>query len=276
MKLFVLTALAMIAFAANSVLNRLALTGDEAGPAAFAAVRVAAGALVLWALVRWRSGDFPDLKTARWPMALALLTYMLGFSFAYVALPSGAGALVLFGTVQVTMFAGGVLGGERVPPLRWLGAGVALAGLGYLLWPGGMALRLPIGAVALMVAAGIGWGIYSLLGRGAKAPLALSGLNFALALLPCAALWLVLRDALSLSATLAALTSGAVTSGLGYALWYAILPQLGASRAAVAQLTVPVIAVLGGVLLLGEALSLRLVLACALVLGGVGLSLVKR
>ncbi len=275
MQLILLTALTMIAFAANSVLNRMALAGGDIGPAEFAAIRLAAGAAVLLALVLARGGRLPaDGLRARAVGAGALALYMLGFSFAYVSLDAGLGALILFGGVQVTMFAGGLWGGERPSARRWVGAGVAFAGLVWLMWPGGGVAPDPLGA-ALMAAAALGWGIYSLAGRGAAAPLAMTAANFLYALPVALLVLLLLPSAGPVTAWGAGLAvlSGAVTSGLGYALWYSVLPRLQASAAAVAQLTVPVIAMAGGVALLGEGVTLPLVMAAAVVLGGVALSL---
>jgi drug/metabolite transporter (DMT)-like permease len=274
MKLAALTMIVLVAFAANSVLNRLALLEGGLGPAAFAAIRLAAGAVVLAALVRLGNGRVPLLGKGRAVGAAALALYMLGFSFAYLTLDAGLGALILFGGVQVTMFAGAVLAREAIPPRRWAGAGVAFAGLAWLLWPEGAGAPDPLGA-ALMAAAALGWGVYSLAGRGVADPLAATAANFAAAL-PAALLTLALAaDFGGATATgiVAALVSGALTSGLGYALWYAVLPRLGATRAAVAQLTVPLIAVAGGVAVLGETPTPRMLLAGAVVLGGVVLSL---
>ena len=266
-----LVALAMLAFAANSVLNRMALTEAGMGPAAFAVIRVAAGAMMLGALVMARGGWArlsPKLNAVN---ALALAAYMLGFSYAYVSLDAGFGALILFGGVQITMFAGSVLGGDVIPPRRWLGAGVAFAGLAWLLWPEGAAAPSLSGA-ALMGVAAIGWGIYSLRGRGASDPLATTAVSFLLALIPAGIAVAMLPDSLTTYGVVLAILSGAVTSGLGYALWYAVLPGLSASSAGVVQLTVPVIAIAGGALLLAEPVSMRLMLASVLVLGGVGLA----
>lgn len=267
-RLFGLVALTMLAFAANSVLTRAALAGDASGPAAFAALRLVAGALCLAALARWRSGLPRLVAPGRWQGAGALLVYMLGFSFAYVALDAGAGALILFGGVQMTMFAGALLGGERPHRARWIGAGVAFAGLVWLLWPGAGGAPDP-GAALLMALAAVGWGVYSLVGRRAADPLGETAANFIVAAPVACLLWAVLPDGLTLRGAVLAITSGAVTSGLGYALWYAVLPRLDASLAALAQLTVPVIALLGGALLLAEPPGLRLILASAVVLGGV-------
>jgi drug/metabolite transporter (DMT)-like permease len=266
MRLFLLTALTMLAFAANSILNRMALQDGATGPAAFAAIRLVAGALALWALVAWRGGGWRPLWQAGGAASLAL--YVLGFSFAYVSLPAGVGALILFGGVQITMFAGALILQEPVPARRWAGAALAFGGLVWLLWPIGGAAPDPAGA-ALMAAAALGWGIYSLLGRGATNPLRATAGNFVFAA-PLGLLTLaLLPDTATARGAALAVISGALTSGCGYALWYAVLPRLGAARAAVAQLTVPVIAAAGGLLLLAEGVSLRFALSALLVLGGV-------
>ena len=274
MRLFLLTALTMTAFAANSVLNRMALVEDGMGPASFAAIRLVSGALALAALVvlRREGRGLRLVAPGRVTGTLSLALYVLGFSFAYVTLDAGLGALILFGGVQVTMFAGAVLAREQVPPARWLGAGVALSGLAVLLWPEG-ATAPPIAGAALMIAAALGWGIYSLAGRGAGDPLGDTAANFVLAAPLGLLVVLLLPDGVTAQGVVLACLSGIVTSGLGYALWYTVLPRLAASVAAVAQLTVPLIALAGGVLFLGEALTLRFALASALVLGGVALSL---
>ncbi len=269
MRVFLLSALTMVAFAANSVLNRLALDAGEAGPASFAAIRLISGAVMLALLVAARGGGVK--WRVGWAGPAALVLYMLGFSFAYVSLPAGVGALILFGGVQVTMFAGALIGGDVVPMRRWLGAGVSFAGLCYLMWPSGGAAPDLWGA-GLMVAAALGWGLYSLIGRGVRDPLAVTAASFLWAAPVAVLVWLIRPDASSMAGLWLAVLSGAVTSGLGYALWYHVLPGLGATRAAVAQLSVPVIAIAGGALLLGEAVSLRVVLASLLVLGGVAIA----
>lgn len=271
MRLFLLTALAMCAFAANSVLNRTAVGRGLIDPVSFAVVRLVAGAAMLAVLmaVRARGVVWPG-----WQGRLAgvggLLVYLFGFSLAYVRLDTGAGALILFGVVQVTMFAGALLSGDRVPPWRWAGAGLAFAGLAVLLWPGaGAVLSLPHGLA--MAAAGVGWGVYSLAGRGARDAVAATAWNFGLAV-PVVAVGLLVAQVPIGGAPLGlglAVVSGAVTSGLGYALWYGVVPTLGAGRAAVAQLTVPVLAAVAGVVVLGEAVGLRLLLAGVCVLSGV-------
>lgn len=267
-QLFLLTTLTMVAFAANSLLNRAALLDGDTGPAAFAALRLISGALMLTLLVAMRSGLPPLASRKRLIGAGSLTVYMLGFSFAYVALDAGAGALILFGMVQLTMFSGALTLGERPAAARWMGSGLALVGLAWLVWPtSAEAPGLP--AALLMASAGLGWGIYSLVGRGATDPLGETAANFICAAPAALLLWLLVPDGLSLSGAMLAIVSGALTSGLGYALWYNVLPKLDASVAALAQLTVPVIAVAGGVLFLTEALTFRLAAASFIILGGV-------
>jgi drug/metabolite transporter (DMT)-like permease len=260
----------MLAFAANSVLNRMAVGAGAIDAESFAAIRLAAGAGVLALLVLLRGGAL--LKGASVAGVAGLLAYLFGFSAAYGRLDAGTGALLLFGTVQVVMFAGALAGGERLPPRRIAGAVLALAGLAVLLAPQGTG---GIAAALAMVGAGIGWGIYSLAGRRATDALAATAGNFLLAL-PAGLVVAALAGADPQAATQAgvglAILSGAVTSGLGYALWYRILPALGASRAAVAQLTVPLIAAAGGAALIGEGVGAGFALAAVLVLGGVALA----
>ncbi|MEO1678274.1 MAG: DMT family transporter [Pseudomonadota bacterium] len=270
-RLFALTALTMVAFAANSILNRMALADLGMGPASFAAIRLMSGAALLTALV-WRTHRrVAPFAPGRATGVIALSAYVIGFSYAYVTLDAGLGALLLFGGVQITMFAGGLLGGERPPARRWAGAVLALTGLAWLLWPAGVSPP-PLSGVALMLVAALGWGIYSLQGRGASDPTEATASNFLLAAPLGIALVALLPDAAPPTGIALAILSGAVTSGLGYALWYTVLPQLTASSAAVAQLSVPVIALAAGAALLGEPITTRLLLASALVLGGILLS----
>ena len=274
MRLVLLITLTMIAFAANSVLNRLALEAGSVTPAAFAAIRLLAGALTLSALLMAR-GRAARLVPASVVGPASLLVYVLGFSFAYVTLDAGAGALFLFGGVQVTMFVSAVLSGERIAPQKWAGAGLAFAGLCYLMWPSGGA-PVAISGALMMFAAAVGWGIYSLVGRGAQDPLQQTAVNFLWASPIATLVWLVLPEWPSLTGWGLAVLSGAVTSGLGYALWYRVLPEISASTAAVAQLTVPILAVVGGVMFLGEAATVQVLVAAAMVLGGVALSLYRK
>jgi len=268
-----LCAVTMVAFAANSLLNRLALAEGTTGPASFAAIRLAAGAAVLCALVLAGRGGTGRLRSELRPgHAASLAVYMLGFSFAYVTLDAGLGALILFGAVQITMFAGGMVAGDAIPPRRLSGAGLAMAGLVGLLWPAG-ASAPPLAGAILMTLAGIGWGIFSLKGRGGRDPLGAMAGSFLLALpAGLVALAAVGGDGLDTRGALLAVISGAVTSGLGYALWYRVLPQLASSAAAVLQLSVPVLAMAGGAVFLGEVVGVRATVAAVVVLGGVALA----
>ena len=268
MRLILLTALTMVAFAANSILNRLALVDGGIGAVDFAAIRVLAGAVTLCALAKLR-GRW-DWRAAMQPSAAAALSvYMLGFSLAYLSLEAGAGALILFGAVQLTMFGGALAARERIPVRRWLGVALALAGLAVLV--GRVEVAAPDRlAAASMAAAGAGWGIYSLIGRGASDPLGATAANFALSLPAVLVATLVLGlEPATARGVMLAVISGAVTSGLGYALWYRILPALARSAAGLAQLTVPIIAAAGGIVLIGETVTPRLIVSAALIVGGV-------
>lgn len=276
MHLFLLTALTMTAFAANSVLNRMALAGGTIDAATFGSIRLMAGAVILGGVCVLMRGGIRLRGPGRLAGVLSLLVYIYGFSSAYRGLDAGLGALILFGVVQITMFAGGIIAREAMPGRRWLGAGLALGGLAWLLWPGGGA-QVSVLHGFLMAAAGVGWGIYSLSGRRAGDALMATAANFICAAPLGAALGLVLPlgpEGLIAGSegVLLAILSGTVTSGLGYALWYTVLPRLPASVAAVAQLTVPVIAMGGGMVFLGEGVSVHFVAAAALVLGGVAVS----
>jgi drug/metabolite transporter (DMT)-like permease len=272
-----LVALAMLAFAANSILNRAAVGSGEIDALSFAIMRAVAGAITLSVLVLARRRCVPVLRRARVIGAGSLTLYLLGFSVAYVQIDAGLGALILFGAVQVTMFFGGVVGGDRPPARRWIGAAVALAGLAWLIWPTGAVSVPPVAAIA-MLSAGFGWGLYSLAGRGATDPMAETAANFAwaapLCMLPLLVMPVTLEPSVPTDFGLAlAALSGAVTSGLGYALWYAVLPRMAPSVSGLVQLSVPVIAAAAGVALLGETLSLRMLGAGALTLGGIAYGL---
>lgn len=277
--MFLLTALVMVAFAANSVLTRAGVAGAGLEVAAFGMIRVGAGALVLLVLCLATGRRVAFFNARRGVSVIGLAAYIIGFTDAYLGMDSGLGALLLFGTVQVTMFAGAVVLREAVPTLRVVGAVVALAGLVYLVWPWSD-ISDNLRSVAMMVLAGLGWGLYSLAGRGSSDPLADTAANFLLAAIVIPGVWLLVNGSvLSVGDVVAggrgvwlAVVSGAVTSGLGYALWYKVLPGLGASVAAVAQLTVPPIAAVGGVLFLGEVLSAKFAVAAVVILGGVALS----
>jgi drug/metabolite transporter (DMT)-like permease len=264
-----LTVLAMLAFAGNSLLCRLALKATAIDPATFTSIRIVAGAAMLWLLVRVRSGAPP--REGSWPGALMLVAYAIAFSFAYVHLGAATGALLLFAAVQATMVGYGWWRGERLRGRRLGGFVLALAGLVGLVLPGLSAP--PIAGAALMIAAGVAWGVYSLLGKHGGDPSSVTAGNFVRAVVPA----LVVSALMASSATLDgrgmlyAGLSGAITSGLGYVIWYAVLPALSVSAAAVAQLSVPIIAAAGGVALLDEPLTLRLVAASVLTLGGIAL-----
>lgn len=279
MKIIVLTILTLVAFASNSILNRFGVAGLGMDPGAFAVVRVLSGAAMLGAIVllRGRKAAVASPRVfRRVGSATALALYMIGFSMAYLTLDAGVGALILFGATQITMFAGALFGGERLTALRISGAGIALSGLAVLVWPADGSAALPLAGAGLMAAAGFGWGLYSLAGRGETDPLASSAANFAICLPIVLPLLAFGEPGWSGPGLAVAMVAGAVTSGLGYALWYSVLPALGAQRAAVAQLSVPLIAALGGVILLGEAVGWRFWVAAALVLGGIGLSVITR
>lgn len=269
------TGVVMLAFAANSVLNRLAIRGEGMDPLAFAALRLGAGAVVLLLLAKGQTG--PLLTRRRLVGTAGLLTYMLGFSLAYRQLDAGTGALILFGVVQLAMFAM-ALRAEPVPAHRIEGALIAFAGLVWLVWPEpGSGARVDLAAGGAMAAAGIGWAVFSLIGRRETEPLRATAASFALAALPAAAVALGFGGAQMSGGGMAlAVLSGAVTSGLGYALWYRVLPHLGTARAAVAQLTVPPLALGLGVVFLAERPGFTALAATAVILSGVGLSLVRR
>lgn len=278
MRILLLTSLAMIAFAANSILNRVGVASGAISAEGFAIVRLGAGVLCLAALVQIQGATWRQ-PIGRWALGgLSLTIYMLGFSLAYRSLDAGIGALILFGTVQFTMFGWSILRGAAVSRLQIIGSGVALAGLGLVLWPG-ESIALPVSGVLLMGLAGLGWGAYSLVGKGAGSPLGATAGNFCLSwVLTGIALFVFSPQAVSLqtaqsSGILLAILSGAVTSGMGYAVWYAVLPALSGPFAATVQLSVPVLALLAGVVGLGEVVSLRALLGAALVLGGIAVVL---
>lgn len=276
MRVALLTITALIAFAANSVLTRLGLTIGDIGPWSFSLIRLTSGALILALWMSRKNGITQSIKYGSWPGALALLIYAAFFSYAYLSLPAGTGALILFAMVQVTMLGTGLCLGERLLALQWLGSILAMGGLIYLLTPN-IAPPSPIGALA-MSAAGIGWGVYSLLGRRAAAPAqdptSQTAGNFLRAsLIACIVtlpvLWLWPEKIPAIQGIGFAIASGAITSGLGYAIWYMALKSLPATRAAIAQLSVPPLAAIGGILFLGELITLRFVLATLIIFLGI-------
>jgi drug/metabolite transporter (DMT)-like permease len=271
-----LTAAAMVAFAANSLLCRFALEQPaQIDAASFGSVRLVSGALMLALIVRLQSGPSAPAR-ADWPAAAMLFAYVACFSFAYLTLSAGTGALILFGAVQLTMLGTGLRAGERFGPLAWAGLVLAAGGLVYLVWPGLAAP--PLAGAMLMTAAGIAWGGYSLRGRGQADPLRATAGNFMRAALPALGLSVVAaaQAQASPSGIALAIASGALSSGLGYVIWYAALKGLTALRAASVQLSVPPIAALGGALWLGEALTARLLAGSVAILGGIALVLASR
>lgn len=270
----------MLAFAGNSVLCRLALRETSLDAASFTGVRLIAGAAVLWLLTSRRSTT-PKTTGNYWP-SLALFVYAAGFSFAYIQLSTATGALILFGAVQATMMSYDYWQGARFHRLQIFGVIIALIGLVYLLLPSIAAP--PISSAALMLLAGIAWGIYSLLGKNsaenitARNSITITAGNFSRAI-PLTILLSFLCIPLfqfDLIGLYYALASGALTSGLGYALWYSALPQLTATKAASVQLTVPMLAAIGGIVFLGETMSIQLLIASIAILSGVGLVISKR
>ncbi len=273
-RIALLTLLAMIAFAGNSLLCRAALKQSGIDAASFTSIRLVSGAMALWWIVRLRQA--PVGASGNWISAFALFAYAACFSFAYLQLPAATGALLLFGAVQASMISYGLYKGERLRPLQILGLLCALLGLVGLLLPGLSAP--PLRSAGLMIAAGIAWGVYSLRGKGAGDATTVTAGNF-LRAVPFA----LLVSVLSLSSTTVdaagiayAIASGAVASGMGYAIWYTALRGLDATTAATVQLSVPVLAALGGILLLGEALTLRLAIAATAIIGGIALVVLQQ
>ena len=270
------TMLALTAFAANSILCRLALEEPAIDAASFTTVRLLSGALTLLVFSSLASKSTTSVRPGSWWAASLLFLYAVSFSFAYLSLSAGTGALILFAAVQLTMILAALLAGERPAQLEWLGLVAALVGLIYLVSPG---LSAPSAAGSLLMGlAGISWGLYSLLGRGVQDPVGVTTGNFVrsvpFTLLVSAVAFRSLE--LSGSGVLLAMASGDLTSGLGYVIWYAALPGLSATRAATVQLSVPVLAAVGGVLFLFETVTVRLLFSAVLILGGIGLSLLGR
>ncbi len=300
------TLMAMLAFAGNSVLCRLALEHGAIDPASFTLVRLVSGAIMLVILVfliplletiktsllssskntekdiknlhqspkpafRQKMSHFIKFNNSSWFGGLFLFAYAAGFSFAYITLPAGTGALILFATVQITMLTYALFNAVRLSGTQWFGLLIALLGLIYLFLPGISAPPL-VGAL-LMVAAGISWGAYSILGKKVANATQSSAENFVRAIVPAIFLSLIFLSDISMTpyGVLLAISSGAITSGIGYAIWYAVLPQLKAASAASLQLTVPVIATIGGVIWLSEEVNIRLAIASISILGGVAL-----
>jgi len=281
-RVFILTLLAMIAFASNSLLCRAALRDTRIDAATFTFIRILSGAIALWSIVITRSyfrspvTRHSSLQNGTWLSAFALFVYAAAFSFAYSTLAAGTGALLLFGAVQATMILWSIQRGERLDAIQIAGLLIAVIGLIVLLFPGFFAPPL-LGSV-LMLSAGVAWGIYSLRGRGVEDAVAATAGNF-LRAVPFAALisiFMVRQMRFDSLGVTYAVLSGAITSGLGYVLWYAALPGLKGTSAATVQLSVPVLAATGGILLLNEPITVRYVIASAAVLGGIFLVIIER
>jgi drug/metabolite transporter (DMT)-like permease len=279
-RIVLFTSFALIAFAANSVLNRLALGGNTIDASSYIAIRLLSGAITLAIIHGFNKNDFSLIKNAFSPPSISallpafyLFLYGISFSFAYRSLNSGTGAFILFGTVQITMLSNALIKGERPHYTEWLGLFTAIGGLIYLVLPG-LSAPDPFGAF-LMLIAGISWGFYTLKGRGVKDPLESTALNFvrSVPMILIVTSFTFGQAHISIEGVIYALISGAVTSGVGYSIWYAALKGLTTTQAAILQLFVPVIAALGGVLFLSENITTRLIYTGLLIIGGVTLAL---
>ncbi len=276
MKTFSYTVFALVAFAFNSILCRLALGAEAIDAASFTLIRLVSGAVTLVAISSFFGKKESNERRGNWFSAFFLFAYAVCFSFAYINLTTGTGALVLFGSVQATMIFVALLKGERPKILEWLGLIFALGGLIYLVFPG--LSSPPLLSSALMTTAGIAWGFYTLRGKGSANPLADTTGNFvrAVPMIVLVALFFVPQIHLSQRGILLAVLSGAIASGIGYSVWYAALKFHTATRAAILQLSVPALAGIGGVILLAEIVSVRLLLAMILILGGISLAVLGR
>ena len=273
-RIFSLTLLAMIAFAGNSLLCRVALKHTAIDAASFTTIRLISGAIILWLVVGIRSGT--QSGRGSWVSSFALFAYAAGFSFAYLSLPAATGALLLFGAVQATMIGYGLWTGERLLKIQFVGLMFAFAGIVGLLLPGISAP--PLTGSVLMLGAGMAWGIYSIRGKGAGDPTRVTAGNF-LRSVPVALALSALtfnHRSLDIAGFCYAVVSGALASGIGYAIWYTVLPALKSTSASTVQLSVPVIAALGGVAILGEPITLRLALASIAILGGIALVILEK
>ena len=273
-RVILLTALAMIAFAGNSLLTRIALKDTSIDAVSFMTIRLISGALMLWLVVRLRQGK-PE-GGGNWASAAALFVYAAGFSLAYLSLTAATGALMLFSAVQITMIGYGIWSGERLGRWQMVGLVLAFSGLIGLLLPGLSAP--PLVSSILMLGAGVAWGVYSLRGRGAGDPTKVTAGNFMRAALIAAIMSVLFFSSISLNniGVWYAIASGALASGIGYAIWYTALPGLKATHAATVQLSVPVIAAFGGTVFLGEIISSRLAIASVAILGGIALVILEK
>jgi len=271
-----LTATAMIAFAGNSLLCRAALKQTEIDAASFTSIRLLSGVIILWLLISFKGKKSAKDGQGNWLSAIALFIYAAGFSYAYISLATGTGALLLFGAVQATMIGYGFYSGERLNKLQSLGLILAFAGVIGLLLPGLSAP--PLTGSLIMMVAGVAWGIYSIRGKGAGDPTVVSAGNF-LRTMPFVIILAVLtlsNQSLDTAGIWYAIASGALASGLGYAIWYAVLPALTSTTASTVQLSVPVIAAFAGIIFLSEPITLRFALASIALLGGIALVILKK
>ncbi|MBN3757061.1 DMT family transporter [Paraburkholderia sp. Tr-20389] len=274
LRIALLTLIAMFAFAGNSLLCRVALKGTSIDPATFTSVRIVSAAVVLWIILRTRGNS--QRVGGNWLSAFALFAYAAAFSFAYVSLAAGTGALLLFGAVQATMIGYALTRGDRLRLLQWIGLACALTGLVGLVLPGVSAP--PLFASLLMLCAGIAWGVYSLRGKRAADPTATTAGNFMRAI-PFAVVisaGMFTHASVDRTGLFFAAISGALTSGVGYVIWYAALKHIASATAATVQLSVPLIAAAGGIVLLGEPLTTRLALSALAILGGIALVVARR
>lgn len=273
-RIIFLTALAMMAFASNSLLCRMAFKQTAIDPASFTTIRLFSGALMLWLIVRLNRGS--GTGKGNWLSAMALFVYAAGFSYAYVSLTAGTGALLLFATVQATMVGYGIWTGERLLRLQFVGLLLAFGGLIGLMLPGLSAP--PLDRALLMLGAGMAWGVYSLRGKEAGDPITVTAGNFLRAVPITAILSVLMLNSISwdMAGFWYAVFSGALSSGIGYAMWYTAMPALTATNAATVQLSVPVIAAVGGIGFLGEAITLRFVLSSIAILGGIALVILEK
>lgn len=272
--------ISLLAFAGNSIIARYALLDNTIDPASFIWLRIVSGAIALWLLLSFLRRNVPHAEShvvkGSWWGALTLSIYAIAFSYAYVVLETGFGALVLFAAVQLSMFGMNLAQGARVKQREWFGSAIALIGLGYLVAP---SLQLPESwmSVLLMMTAGSAWGMYSLHGRGSATPLIDTTHNFtrAIAFVSVALIWFIPNLMITPKGIALAILSGAVTSGLGYAVWYLVLPRIQVSTAAIGQLSVPLIATAGGIVIADEQLSWRLIIAASLIIGGILINVVR-
>ncbi|MDP6466252.1 MAG: DMT family transporter [Pirellulaceae bacterium] len=273
----VLITFTLLAFAANSLLCRMALGGQLIDPVSFTTLRLVSGALALIPISRLvAESKAPQKMKGSWSSGFALFAYAAAFSLAYVSLSTGMGALILFGSVQVTMIGAAIRSGEKLGVAQWVGLAVAMGGLVFLVLPG-ISAPDPIGAL-LMCISGIAWGVYSIRGKGVSTPVVMTATNFARSAPMAIIVSAVAFSSVQLQpmGVLLALTSGVVTSGVGYILWYKTLRRLTTTQASVVQLMVPVLAAFGGITFLSEKVTVRLIAASTLILGGVALAIMKR